>query len=289
MLTATIVLWALNLTASRYVLTHGFRPLAFSGVRYTAAAAISAAVTLALEGSLRIARRDLGLFAIAVGTLFLNQIGFVYSLKLTTATTVALVLGATPIFAALMGLLVGYERVSKRFAVAAVISFAGVGLVASGSGGALSGNLGGDLFALLTAATWAMYSIAVARLMERYSPLRISSLILAGCSVPLLAVGAPQVIAQDYGRPTTFVWLVVAYTTIGPLVVTNLLWYRAVLHVGPSRATLFTNLQPFIAALFAVLLLSETIAGLQIAGGVLVAVGIGLGQVRRARVPLQPE
>src|SRR5712691_2151039 len=181
MLTATVVLWALNLTASRYVLTHGLRPLTYSVMRYAAAAAISAAITLALEGFLRIARRDLGLFAIAVGTLFVNQIGFVYSLKLTTATTVALVLGATPIFAALMGLLVGYERVSKRFAVAAVVSFAGVGLVASGSGGALSGNLGGDLFALLTAATWAMYSIAVARLMERYSPLRISSLILAGC------------------------------------------------------------------------------------------------------------
>ena len=40
MLLSTIVLWALNLTVTRYILTHGFQPLAYATVRYGAAAVI---------------------------------------------------------------------------------------------------------------------------------------------------------------------------------------------------------------------------------------------------------
>ena len=39
MLLTTVVLWALNLTVTRYVLTHGFEPLAYATVRYGLAAA----------------------------------------------------------------------------------------------------------------------------------------------------------------------------------------------------------------------------------------------------------
>ncbi len=39
MLIATIVIWAFNITVTRYVLTHGFRPLAYGSIRYVAAAA----------------------------------------------------------------------------------------------------------------------------------------------------------------------------------------------------------------------------------------------------------
>ena len=34
MLLGTVLLWALNVTVTRYVLTHGFRPLAYATVRY---------------------------------------------------------------------------------------------------------------------------------------------------------------------------------------------------------------------------------------------------------------
>ena len=53
MLLATVSLWALNFTVSKYILDHGFRPLAYSSIRYACAALLFAAITLALEGSLR--------------------------------------------------------------------------------------------------------------------------------------------------------------------------------------------------------------------------------------------
>ena len=60
---------------------------------------------------------------------------FVFALDLTTASTIGLVLGAIPIFAALFGLALGTERPTSRFWVAAAMSALGVGLVAAGAGG----------------------------------------------------------------------------------------------------------------------------------------------------------
>ena len=44
MLLATVVLWALNLTVTRYILTHGFEPLAYATVRYGLATAVFLAI-----------------------------------------------------------------------------------------------------------------------------------------------------------------------------------------------------------------------------------------------------
>jgi drug/metabolite transporter (DMT)-like permease len=37
MLLGTVLLWALNATVTRYLLTHGFHPLAYATIRYAAA------------------------------------------------------------------------------------------------------------------------------------------------------------------------------------------------------------------------------------------------------------
>src|SRR5512134_1495314 len=184
MLLTTIGLWALNLTISRYILVHGFQPIAYGSVRYGLAALVFASLTLAVERSLRISRRDLPLVLGAAAVLYLNQIGFVYALRTTTASVLALILGATPIFAALAGLALGTERLSSRFWAGALLSFSGVALVALASGGELSGDLGGVLLGILTAATWAAYSMLVTPLMRTYSASRISSVVLSLAWIP---------------------------------------------------------------------------------------------------------
>ena len=54
---------------------------------------------------------------------------------------------------------------------------------------------------------------------------------------------------------------------------TNVLWFRSLHRIGASRATLVANLQPFVAAVFALVLLSEQMTLLQVVGGVLIAAG----------------
>jgi drug/metabolite transporter (DMT)-like permease len=284
MLLATVVLWALNLTVTRYILTHGFQPLAYATVRYGLAVAIFITIVLVAEGTLRIARPDLPLAALAALFIFLNQLAFVYALDRTSASTIALILGATPAFAAVIGLALGLERLSRRFWVAAGVSFAGVGLVAVGSGGEVSGDRLGILLGVATAATWAAYSVAVGPLMQRYSPSRISVVALGLAWIGLAVVGLPQTLDQDLDVGWK-VWLLLAFATLGPLVLTTILWFRVIHRIGAARATLVANLQPFVAAVVALVLLSEELTLLQVLGGLLIAGGILTARRRGPSIP----
>jgi len=104
-------------------------------------------------------------------------------------------------------------------------------------------------------------------------PFRLSAIFLAAVSVALLAAGTPQLGDQSFDL-SALVWLAFLYAVVGPLVITNLLWFSAIDRVGPSRASLFANLQPFLAAVIALLLLHESLTRLQVAGGLLIAAGI---------------
>ncbi len=270
----TVVIWALNISVTKYILTHGFAPLSYAAVRYGFATAIFIVLTVTLERSLRIrGRRDMGRILAATAALFTNQLCFVYALELTTATTVALLLGTMPVFAGLLGRLTGLERVSSRFWLAAGVSAAGVALVALGTGSQLSGDLVGILAGLGMAASWSAYSVAVAPLMRTYSPYRISAVVLAMTWVALAIAGSGQLAGQDVDLGL-LVWLGLVFAVVGPLVLTTVLWFTAVHRVGPARATLVINLQPFLGALFAVLLLSEPLSMTEVLGGILIAVGI---------------
>jgi drug/metabolite transporter (DMT)-like permease len=279
MLLGTVLLWALNVTVTKYVLNHGFQPLAYATIRYFAATSLFWAFTYARERSFTIHLSDTKLVALAGTLIFVNQICFVYGLKLTNASTMGLLLGTTPVFIGILATLLSLEVLGRRFWAGAVLSFLGVGLIASGNGG-LSGRLGGLALVIATPLTWAAYSVAIVPLMRRYSPFKISALVLAVGWVPLAVAGARQTFSQEFNFGWGL-WLGFAYAVVGPLFLTNILWFTAIDRVGPSRAALFANLQPFFAVLFALVLLGEHLNRWEIIGGVGIGAGILLERTRR--------
>ena len=284
MLLGTVLLWALNATVTRYVLTHGFQPIAYATLRYAAATVLFWLYTYRREGSFRIARRDLRYVAIAAITIFCNQICFVYAVDKTSAATVTLFLGMTPIFIGVLTTVIGLERMKRGFWIATGVSLVGVAFVATGSGG-FSGEQWGDLIAAATALTWALYSVAITPLMRRYSPFRISSIVLAVGWIPIAAVGFSQTAHQhlDVGWR---IWLGFAFAVVGPLVLTNVFWFTAIAQVGPSRASLFSNMQPLLGVFFALLLLGEHLTRWEIAGGTLIIAAVLFERSRRT--PVEP-
>ena len=54
LLIGAVLMWAFNFPVTKYVLTHGFEPLAYAAVRYGVATALFAALTIAVERSLAI-------------------------------------------------------------------------------------------------------------------------------------------------------------------------------------------------------------------------------------------
>ncbi|HEY5059854.1 MAG TPA: DMT family transporter [Gaiellaceae bacterium] len=288
MLLGAVLLWALNVTVTKYMFDHGWLPLAYGTIRYFAAISLFWIFTYRREGSFRIARSDWKLVGIAAVMIFLNQLCFVYSLKLGHASTVSLLFGTTPVFVALLSVVFRLGRLRRAFWFGAGLTFVGVALIAAASGTGFSADMKGNVIAIGTALTWACYTIAIAPLMRRYSPFRISAVVLALGWVPLAIVGIPQVSHQHFAFGWK-VWLGFGFAVVGPLFLTNILWFTAVDIVGAARATLFNNLQPFFGVFFAIVLLSESLHPLEIAGGVLIFAGILLERLwRGAPVPQPP-
>jgi drug/metabolite transporter (DMT)-like permease len=284
LLLGTVVLWSFNFTAIRYGITHGFEPLAYAPLRWGLAGAALAGFARLRGQTLLVGRRDLVVLAgaSAVGV-FVNQISFVYAVRLSSASTVALVFGTLPVFVSLISHLSGLEQLRLRHWVATGVSFTGVVLVATGARGGLAASVGGIALALVTTSTFAVYSVLVVPVMRRHSPVVVNAIsALAGAA--MLAVASGAVLGHEsWGEPGALAWGALLYSGLISVALGNVLWFTAIERVGPGSASLFANLQPFLGALFAVLVLSESLSRRQIVGGGVI--GIGLLLARRTRLP----
>ncbi|HEX5467747.1 MAG TPA: DMT family transporter [Gaiellaceae bacterium] len=288
LLLATVLFWSFNFTVVKYALTHGWQPLSYSSVRFAIGAVLFSGYTYAREGGLAVRRQDvLFMSGAALAGIWLNQLSFVFAVKLTTAATVALMFGTLPIFVALVAWAFRLEHLRLRHWVATLISFSGVALVAAGTSGGLSGDLGGVLLGLAASATWALYSAAMVPLMRRYSPYRISAFMGLAGSVPLLLTAIVEIHEQDWDAIGGLAWAAFLYSLFFSLVFTNIMWFTAIDRVGAARASLYANLQPFLGAFFALVVLSEEMGSLQVAGGLVIGAGILLARGTRTPAPSQ--
>jgi drug/metabolite transporter (DMT)-like permease len=279
MLVLANVLWSLNYATTKFAF-RAWEPLAFALTRFTVAGVLFSAFVWRREGSLRVRRSDIPLVlgAAAVGIL-LNQLTFNYAVDRTSAGNVALILASSPAFAALFASALRHEQVRPRHYLALGVSIAGVAVVIEGGAGLSGVSLTGDLLAVGAAVTWAAYAVMLRPLFARYSAARISALMIVVGAVMLLPFALPQTLSQNWGaiRPLhASSW---AYSAVFPLLVTNLLYFRALRRIGASRATLYMYLQPFLGALFAAALLGERVTPLEVVGGIVIVAGVSVGQL----------
>lgn len=259
-----------------------WNPLSYSFLRLCIGAALLAALVKWREGSLSIRRRDVPLiFVSALIGVAVNQLGFMYAATYATATTISLIFATIPAFAAVTASLLGHERIGARHWLGIGVAAVGTTLVLQAGPGELDfTSLRGDVLALAAAAAWGIYSALVRPLLDRYSPNRISTVVVCAALPMLAVVSIPQMLTQDYGAVTLGGWAALVYSVFFSLVVTNVLWFGALQAGGAARATAVLPIQPFLGALFAFVLLGETVTLLQIAGGVIVVVGIWLTRRR---------
>lgn len=290
MLLFCVTVWGFNFTVSKYALGHGFSPLSYAAPRFAIATAVFVAIAYAAVGDLRLERRDLRRVAfwgaVAIAS---NQIAFLWSFEFASASTVALLFGTLPIFAGIFSQLLGVDRLGRRRWLAAAISFAGVALVALGAVGGVSASLGGILLALYAPASFALYSITLAPLVRTHGTFRVNALASLFCLPVLLTAAAPELARTDWQSIDPLAWAGLAYSALLAYAITNLMWFVAVARVGTARASVYANLQPFLGAIFALVLLSEEMGPLQWAGGAAIAAGIVLGRLRSRRPEEAPD
>ncbi|MFI5262653.1 MAG: DMT family transporter [Candidatus Limnocylindrales bacterium] len=290
-LLVTVVIWSANFSAVK-VGVGAIAPLAFAVVRFALGAVVTVAVVVGREGWPRFQRRDLPLLlAAAVTGITINQAAFVGALHATTAVNVALLIGTIPVWTAVIAVLSHQEHVTRSLWLAIAAGLMGATLIVAGGHEAVGGlNVVGELLALLTAASWAVYSVLIRPLMQRYSAFQLSAFMMVVGTLILVPFAIPDLVAQDWAAVPANAWLALLYAAILSVSVTNILYFTAIHRIGASRAALFTYLEPFLGALLAVVLLGESIGLLQLLGGAVVlgSVAVGRGHGRGSDLIAEP-
>jgi drug/metabolite transporter (DMT)-like permease len=281
----TVVIWSFHFVSVKYAISHGFSPLVFATLRFAVGILLFVAITYRREGTIRIERRDAPILLGILGlTTLVNQVAFPIGADLTSASTMALLFGTMPILVGTIGWRLGYERPHARHWLAAGITCGGVVLVAVGAQGGISSDLAGIVIGLVAVGTWAYYTAAVGPLMRRYSPYRISAAVGLAALLPLAVVSAPELANEDWSAIPPLAWSALVYSTLIAFVLTYVLWFTAIGRVGANRSSIYANLQPFLGAVFAVAVLSETLTLVQVVGGAIIGIGVIVARSRRAPV-----
>ena len=202
--------------------------------------------------------------------------------RYTSPATIGTVVGSVPIVLAIAAPLMGGRRPARRTVAAAAMVTVGAG-VANGLGG---GSLPGLLLALGALAGEVCFSLLAIPLLPRLGAVRVSAY-SAAAAVPMLF--AAGLVADGTGvvRPPT--WSEAAGFAYLSLVVTAgafILWYDALGRIGADRAGLFAGLIPVSAVATTMALGLRTPGTGELAGALLVGLGVMLGLRRSADRPL---
>ena len=218
------------------------------------------------------------------------QLLFILGIARTQVATAALLMAATPALIAILGWLHGSERVSRGAWAGIALQLAGMSSVVLGSAGSRDGadSLIGVALVLTGALAWASYSILIRPYAHRIPPLQMGGYTMLGGAIVAVVSAVPMLNQAHWGDATPRVWLAMTYSALGALVVAYLFWYRGVRVLGPTRTSMYGNLQPLIAMLVAWLALGERPTTWQLAGTVCIMTGLVLARTQRSVASAPP-
>jgi drug/metabolite transporter (DMT)-like permease len=277
-LTAVLV-WGGSFPIAKYALDE-FSVVAYAVIRPLLAAGLMFGMMRLRQEPLGIERRDLPrLLLSGFGGMFLFQAGFIIGLDRTSSSHSALIASAAPpVLGAIVLWLLRGERPNRRAFLGLALGFSGVALLVSEASGD-GATVMGDLISVGAALAWVTVTILPAPLVRRYGPFRLTAwlILCAGIAFIPFSLGAIQETAEDV--PSFLAWGSLLYTAFLGMVTANTLWQRAVQKLGANQTMPYLYLQPAIALVLSALMLGERLGPIQLAGGLLARVGVGL--VRR--------
>jgi drug/metabolite transporter (DMT)-like permease len=282
MLIGMSFIWGINFSVVKSALNEGFYPLSFNSLRFSSASLFLIALLWIRERNLSVRKEDIGRF-ILLGLIgnTVYQFLFINGISRTTAGNSSLILATTPIFVAVLSSILHVEKVQRRVWYGVLLSSIGIVLISLGAGKPQSSSSQswiGDFLVLTGTICWSAYTVLSKPLLQRYSPLKLTTLTVAIGTPLLVLVSIPSLKEQNWSSVSLEGWLSLAYSFSFAIAIGYVLWYTGVNRIGGARTALYEGLITVIAVVAAWLSLSESMTPLQILGIVLVFVSLYLAR-----------
>ncbi|MCG9962918.1 MAG: DMT family transporter [Shewanella sp.] len=208
----------------------------------------------------------------------LNQSLAYFAAATTTATNMALINSLVPMISLFLAVPLLKQRLSPLVLGGSVISL--LGLVFMLSHGDMTnlaiGVTEGDLLLLISAFVYALYGVLLKRWqlpISTWESVYIQGIIAVLMLTPLL-FSAPSIAISSQAIP------LIIYAALGASLIAPWAWINGISKLGAERTSIFFNLMPILAAIFAAIILNETLAIYHYLGGTMVILGVMLVQIK---------
>ena len=268
-----MVLWAANFVVVKTTIPV-LTPVGYAFLRFALAGIVLLAICRWREGSIGIPRREIvplaGLGLIGFG---IYQMLWSTALDSTSVGNSALLIGATPVFTALVASALGVDTLTWIKALGAGVAFIGVGVIAAGHGLRLDSAAIGDLMTLIAAFSWASYVTIGAGVLRRFSALRATAWTVTFGALFLAPVGLWQLAGIDPAQVGPVQIGAIAYSGLLSSALGNVVVFWGISLLGPTRITNLQFLPPALAIVFAAIFLGDPILASQVVGGLVIVAG----------------
>jgi len=210
---------------------------------------------------------------LGLGILGVTLMSGLYHLSLTylPANVAALVFSCNPVFVILFAPFFLSEKTTARKLIAVGLCLAGILVLAEDHADGIS--VTGLLLMLTAIVTFAFYTIFFKKMTPRYGALPVTSFagLFGGLPLLLIACATEGVPLAAYGAGD---WIGIAWLTIFATALGYFLYIYGINHVEAGTGSMAFFLKPFLAALFAWMVLGETLSIPLLIGAVFILAGM---------------
>ena len=202
------------------------------------------------------------------------------ALGITLASNVALLVCTAPILTTIFSLLLlKNEKINRYLWQGSLLALTGVAFVAFNGRFILRIHPLGDILCLLAAISWAMYTILLKSLENRYPTLLITRKTFFYGIITLLPLFLHSPLNTDAGiLMQSAVWGNLLYLGLIASLLCYFLWNTAVKKLGAVRTTNYVYLIPLVTLLTSAIVINETITWIALAGAALILGGVVLAE-----------
>jgi drug/metabolite transporter (DMT)-like permease len=249
-----VLMWGLSFQVGEDLAGH-LSPWWLTLWRYTLAALVMSVVAYACQGRHAVPPRGL-LPRIALMGLFGHtffSLCFFLGMRDTPPSTAALVTGLEPAFAAMLAALFLRREVGASSWLGIITAFAGVALAAApfSTGAHFSNSWSGPLWLLVSAASFAVYSLMGGDLARHLSPLALGAATMRW-SLPPLWLGVIWLNGDEMLRPPAPSDVAsISFLVLGVTVLAMLGWNWGLRQLGTQRTMIWANMIPVVGVLAA--------------------------------------
>lgn len=273
----SILAWGSNATALKVLVAY-LPPHAMNSLRVLVASLVYAALW-ALFSREGLGWRDWVVIA-GLGLIgnSLYQWLFLEGIPRLPASYTSIVSSTNPIWVALLSVIWLRESLPKMAYVGLVLSLAGVMILSAETleqGGA---QWLGIAFVLLSAVSWAVYTVGARRLAGGYRLLTWTGGSFVLGMVPYWLLHTPDMLRLASAAVPVWVWVLLIASGLLANTLAFLTWMHGVRQLGPVRVAVFSNLTPVVGVLAGVVFLGERLPLQALLGGLLTLWGVLIAQ-----------